>query len=74
VCDLPHDFTLWSPHWSAPFAGVISHPDVVRAEPEAPVLHLTVHPAEAVNRFVSRGTDLVDGRPWALLGATVLAR
>jgi predicted amidohydrolase len=74
VCDLPHDFTLWSPHWSAPFAGVISHPDVVRADAEPGVLHLTVHPAEAVNRMVSRGTDLVDGRPWALLGDTVLAR
>ncbi len=73
VCDLPHDFTLWSPHWSAPFGGVISHPDVLRAEPEATVLHTTVHPAEAVNRFVSRGTDLVDGRPWALLRGTVLA-
>jgi predicted amidohydrolase len=74
VCDLPHDFTLWSPHWSAPFAGVISHPDVVRADAAASVVHLTVHPAEAINRLVSRGTDLVDGRPWALLGDTVLAR
>jgi predicted amidohydrolase len=74
VCDLPHDFTLWSAHWSAPFAGVISHPDVVRAAAEPGVTHVVVHPAEAVNRFVSRGTDLVDGRPWALLGATVLAR
>ncbi len=45
VCDLPHDFTLWSPHWSAPFAGVISHPDVVRADAEPGALHLTVHPA-----------------------------
>ncbi|MFN8168857.1 MAG: nitrilase-related carbon-nitrogen hydrolase [Candidatus Nanopelagicales bacterium] len=73
VCDLPHDFTLWSPHWSAPFAGVISHPDVVRAEPDQASLTVTVHPAEAVNRMVSRGTDLVDGRPWALLGDTVLS-
>ena len=74
VCDLPHDFTLWSAHWSAPFAGVISHPDVVRADSQPGVLGLTVHPSEAVNRLVSRGTDLVDGRPWALLNETVLAR
>ena len=53
---------------------MISHPDVVRADAEPGALHLTVHPAEAVNRLVSRGTDLVDGRPWALLGDTVLAR
>ena len=74
VCDLPHDFTLWSPHWSSPFAGVISHPDVVHADAGPGTVHLTVHPAEAVNRLVSRGTDLVDGRPWGLLGDTVLAR
>ena len=74
VCDLPHDFTLWSPHWSAPFAGVISHPEVLRAEAGPSALHAVVHPAEAVNRLVSRGTDLVDGRPWALLRDTVLAR
>jgi predicted amidohydrolase len=72
VCDLPHDFTLWSPHWSAPFAGVISHPDVLDAAADGAPALVTVHPAEAVNRFVSRGTDLVDGRPWELLRGTLV--
>lgn len=35
------------------------------------VVHGEVFPAQAVNRQVSRRTDLVDGRPWRLAGALV---
>ena len=60
---LSTDFTLWAPN-RAPFSGIISRPDPVLAT--GPVEVATLRPACAVNRFVSKGTDLVDGRPWEL--------
>jgi deaminated glutathione amidase len=60
---LSGDFTLWG-DWSGPFAGVISRPDAVPAEPG--VTEATLRPVYATNRMVSKGTDLVDGRPWHL--------
>ncbi len=68
---LSTDFTLWAPD-RRPFVGIISRPDPVLAT--GPVQVATLRPACAVNRFVSKGTDLVDGRPWALAGALVAAR
>ncbi|MGW8650970.1 carbon-nitrogen hydrolase family protein, partial [Nocardia salmonicida] len=66
VYALSPDFTLWTA-WSGPFAGVISHPIVTVAPPDAAEVRATVRPAQAVNRAVSKGTDLVDGRPrWPL--------
>ncbi|MGB0100767.1 MAG: carbon-nitrogen hydrolase family protein [Nocardioides sp.] len=65
---LSTDFTLWAPD-RAPFSGVISRPEPVLAD--GPVSVATLRPACAVNRFVSKGTDLVDGRPWELAGVLV---
>lgn len=67
---LSGDFTLWGA-WEQPFAGVISRPDPVHAE--APLEVAVLRPACAMNRMVSRGTDVVDGRPWQLAGALVEA-
>ncbi len=60
VLALPADFTLWT-EWEGPFEGRISHPLVTRAA--GPVTIAAVHPAQAVNRLVSKNTDLVGGRP-----------
>ena len=68
ISDLPRNFTLWG-EWDEPFAGVISRPDPILADRDTTLLMATTHPAQAMNRFVSRGTDLVDGRPWMLLAA-----
>ncbi len=65
---LSTDFTLWAPD-RGPFAGIISRPDPVLAVGSVQVA--TLRPVCAVNRFVSKGTDLVDGRPWALAQALV---
>lgn len=65
---LSTDFTLWGPG-RGPFAGIISRPDPVLAERAVEVA--TLRPACATNRFVSKGTDLVDGRPWDLAGVLV---
>ncbi|WP_181309717.1 nitrilase-related carbon-nitrogen hydrolase [Nocardioides campestrisoli] len=65
---LSADFTLWGA-WRNPFAGVISRPELLTAQ--GPLVVGTLRPACATNRFVSRGTDVVDGRPWQLLDALV---
>ena len=64
------DFTLWTP-WSRPFDGRISVPLVTAAPRDGATLVTAVHPAATANRFVSRGTDLVDGRPWRLASVLV---
>lgn len=63
---LSPDFTLWTA-WQGPFTGVISHPVVTAPAPGARWVLATVRPAQAVNRNVSKGTDLVGGRPRAAL-------
>ncbi|WP_300678023.1 nitrilase-related carbon-nitrogen hydrolase [Nocardioides sp.] len=63
---LSSNFTLWGTEWDGPFAGVISRPDPVPAT--GAVTAATLRPACATNRMVSRGTDVVDGRPWHLAG------
>ncbi|TDC89027.1 nitrilase-related carbon-nitrogen hydrolase [Actinomadura sp. 7K507] len=60
ILALPADFTLWT-SWDGPFEGRISHPLVNQAG--GPVTIAGVHPAQAVNRLVSKNTDLVGGRP-----------
>lgn len=65
---LSGDFTLWGA-WENPFAGVISRPEPVHAAASVDIAVL--RPVCATNRMVSRGTDLVDGRPWQLAGPLV---
>lgn len=60
------DFTLWTP-WRRPFAGEINRPDLYDRPPGI----VNVEPIAATNRHVSKGTDVVDGRPWRLLHALV---
>ncbi len=62
------DFTLWTP-WAREFDGTINYPVVQAAPRDGGPLVAPVHPAATANRFVSRGTDVVDGRPWALASA-----
>lgn len=64
---LSHDFTLWGSGWSGPFAGVISRPEPLLVA--GSIGSAVLRPECAVNRFVSKGTDLVDGRPWQLAGS-----
>jgi deaminated glutathione amidase len=66
LVELPTDFTLWTP-WERPFDGRINDP-TVHTGPTA-----VLRPSAAANRLVSRGTDVVDGRPWRLLDVLVEA-
>ena len=62
------DFTLWTP-WDRAFDGTINYPVVQRTPDGVGWSVAPVYPATTANRFVSRGTDVVDGRPWRLASA-----
>ena len=59
VVDLPPDLSLWQPQRERPFAGTINMPDVVHPSGKP----VKIHPARSHVREVSKGTNLVDGRP-----------
>ena len=63
LLDPPAD-SLWNPNRSSPYNGTINTPISQRAEPDTELLIGTLHPARAINREVSKDTDLVGGRPW----------
>lgn len=63
MIDPPVD-SLWSPQRTGEFDGTINTPETTRAGPTDGVLIGTLHPGRALNREVSKDTDLVDGRPW----------
>ena len=74
----PHDGTalmsppadsLWSPERVIAYDGTINTPDVIRSVDG--IALGTVHPRRALDREVSRDTNLVDGRPWKGSGILV---
>lgn len=68
---LPVEFGLWRSR-DSPFDGTISTPTSTAAGPGLTLA--SVRPRQAGRRLVSRGTDLVDGRPWRLAGALAAPR
>ncbi|WP_067814588.1 carbon-nitrogen hydrolase family protein [Nocardia inohanensis] len=70
---LSADFTLWTA-WLGPFTGVISHPEVTPVAPGATSVRAAIRPAQAVNRQVSRGTDLLANRPRGPLAAMTVTK
>lgn len=69
IMTLTGDFTLMTPWESRPFDGLITAPIVTLATGEPGLTQASIHPAHAVNKFVSHRTDLVHGRPWRLVEA-----
>jgi predicted amidohydrolase len=63
--------SLWNPNRSNPYDGTINTPVSQRAESDRDLLIGTLHPGRAVNREVSKDTDLVGGRPWIAAAALV---
>lgn len=64
VCALQKDFTVMTPWTERAFDGWLSQPVLTRAPAHPGVTLATVHPANAANKVVSLGTDLVRGRAW----------
>jgi predicted amidohydrolase len=71
ITTLWEDFTIMTPWKTRPFDGHISYPVVTRASAKSGLCLSTIHPAHAQNKFVSKSTNVVDGRPWQLLDAIV---
>ncbi len=71
IATLWEDFTLMTPWKRRPFDGNISCPIVTRASAHAGLTMAKIHPANAQNKLVSRGTNVLDGRPWQLSGEIV---
>ncbi len=67
ICSLQKDFTVMTPWAERPFDGLLSQPILTRAAACPGRTQATVYPANAANKVVSLGTDLVRGRAWWLL-------
>jgi predicted amidohydrolase len=63
LLDPPAD-SLWNPRRSNRFDGTINTPHRLQAEPGDGLLVGAIHPARAIDREVSKDTDLVGGRAW----------
>lgn len=68
ICSLQKDFTVMTPWKERPFDGLLSQPILTRAPAHSGVTVAQVYPANAANKVVSLGTDLVRGRAWWLSG------
>lgn len=64
ISTISRDFTLWTEWKTRPFDGNINYPIIHRGDN----IEAEIYPANSGNRFVSMGTDVVDGRAWWLLG------
>jgi deaminated glutathione amidase len=64
ITTISNDFTLWTEWKTRPFDGNINYPIIKRGNN----IEAELYPANSENRFVSKGTDVVDGRAWWLLG------
>lgn len=63
ISTISEDFTLWTEWKNRPFDGNINYPIVYSGKQ----LTAEIFPANSENRFVSKGTDVVDGRAYWLL-------
>ena len=64
--ELQRDFTVMTEWQDRPFDGLLSQPIWHRMASASDVLRVTLAPACAANKEVSRNTDLLDNRPWEL--------
>lgn len=64
---LHEDFTIFGEWKTRQFDGVLTYPMLTRADSQAGVTPLVLHPKNAENKVVSHRTHLIDGRPWHLL-------
>ncbi|MBB5210146.1 nitrilase-related carbon-nitrogen hydrolase [Microbulbifer hydrolyticus] len=65
---LQRDFTVLTPWEARPFDGLLSQPELYCLPVGDKRLAVTLYPAAAANKEVSRNTDLVTNRPWKLCG------
>ncbi len=66
LTSLPAGMTLWAEGRERPFNGSINVPDVTLAASGPGTTTMLLQPQNAVNKVLSRNTDLLDGRPWQI--------
>ena len=69
AASLQTDFTVLTEWKERAFDGLLSQPVLTWAEPDQAITPVTLRPANAANKVVSMGTDLLAGRPWQLIDA-----
>ena len=67
IAALQKDFTIMTPWREREFDGLLSAPEVLRADDSGGILLGTIHPRAAGNKECSRNTHLLASRPWTLL-------
>ncbi|GMG86304.1 carbon-nitrogen hydrolase family protein [Biformimicrobium ophioploci] len=68
AASLQRDFTVMTAWQERPFDGLLSQPELTRPAVGEHLTLVTLYPAAAQNKEVSRNTDLVRNRPWHLSG------
>jgi len=71
IASLQKDFTIMTEWKSRAFDGLLSCPEIERAQDSENVLVKEVHPLAASNKECSRNTDLLASRPWKMLQPVV---
>jgi hypothetical protein len=66
---LHRDFTVLTPWQERKFDGNLTYPLITRAGLAAGVTLAELTPYNSRDKIVSRGTDVVRGRPWRVAGA-----
>ena len=74
ICDLHEDFTLLTPWKAREHDGTINDPIVTAAPPGPAITTAEISPGVTHNKLVSKGTNVVDGRPWQLVDAITKGR
>ena len=67
IAVLQKDFTIMTEWREREFDGLLSAPEVLRADGSGGILLGTIHPRAAANKECSRNTHLLASRPWTLL-------
>lgn len=65
---LQREFTVMTEWKERPFEGLLSEPEIYTLPARESLLPVTLYPACAANKEVSRNTDLLRNRPWELCG------
>ncbi len=66
---LQNDFTVMTEWKERPFDGLLSQPEFHQMPAGERMLTVVLHPAAALNKEVSRNTNLLNDRPWQLSSA-----
>jgi len=67
AASLQTDFTVLTEWKDRSFDGLLSQPELTWMKENERITVVTLRPANAANKVVSMGTDLLAGRPWQLI-------